>query len=405
MKKIISTLRYILALLLLPAGLLLPACKKTSNGGPSISQVRNYAASPKDTVVTVANPGQWVVIQGNNLGATQAIYFDGFAATFNNALQSNQMLLVQIPATLALGSVDSAKINTLRLITSSGQVVYKLAIVPPAPAITGISNEMAHAGDTVNIYGYNYFFVKSIVYAGNLQISNYKINSTGTAIHFTVPAGLSQAGPVIITTQSGADTTKYNVNDAITGMVSNFDNINNFDAGSSSGVLSNDPAVYPDGWGTYARMTFLLGPANDWGDGNPGRRTVLKPVQWVPVADVNDPTGSWAVKFEINVKNPWSAGCMFVQDWAWNHTCRFEPWKTAAGGVYTTLGWNTITLPLSTFKTKTNNADGTGDPAATVGGLIGNTGMDRLGFFFDNPTVNVNNFDIAIDNIRVVKIQ
>lgn len=412
MKKIISQ-SHILPLLLLGAGLLLQtACQKSGNGAPSISLVRNYAASPMDTVVTVANPGQWVVVQGNNLSNAQSVLFDGFPATLNNSLATNQSLVLQIPQGLALGSVDSGKINTIQVITKSGQVTFKLSIVPPAPVILSISNEMAHPGDTVVIFGYNYFFIKSITYPGNLNITNYGVNATGTEIALVIPAGLSQAGPVILTTQSGADTTIYNVNDPVTGILSNFDNINNFNPYSSSSVVTNDPVAYPDGLGNYAHMTFALTPAGDWGDGNSGRRTILNTVQWVPVANTNDPVGNWAVKFEINVKNPWSAGCLFVQDWGWNHTCRFEPWKTAPGGVFTTHGWETITLPLSNFLTKINNVDGTGSPATTVANLLtsdnvstGATGAAPLAFLFDNPLVAVDNFDIAIDNIRIVKIR
>ncbi len=413
MKKIINQTSYSgLLLLLLPVLLLPVACKKNSSGAPSISQVRNYGPSPKDTVVTVANPGQWVVVQGNNFNNTQSVLFDGFAATFNNALQTNQMMVVQIPPSLALGSVDSGKINTLIVTTTAGAVTYKLSIVPPAPVINSISNEMAHAGDTVDIYGYNYFFIKSITYPGNLNITNYKVNATGTTIHFTVPAGLTQAGPVIISTQSGADTTKYNVNDPSTGMLSNFDNINNFNIYSSTSVVTNDVVAYPDGWGNYARMAFPVGPAYDWNDGSTGRRTVLYTAQWVPVGNANDPVGNWAVKFEFKVINPWSAGCIFVEEWGWSHTCRYEPWKTAPGGVFTTAGWQTVTLPLSNFLTKINGVDGTGTAATTVANLLtsdgvstGSTGASQLVFLFDNPLVQVNNFDIAIDNIRIVKIR
>ena len=101
---------------------------------------------------------------------------------------------------------------------------------------------------------------------------------------------------------------------------------------------------------------------------------------------------------------------MFLHDWSWGNTCRYEPWKSAATGAYQTTGWVTVTLPLSSFKSKpstgpTAGIDGTGDAKATVGELIGSSGNDRLGFFFDNALTPVINFDVAIDNIRVVKIK
>jgi len=392
------------------------SCKKSnSSGPPSITGFRLYKPKgldsiiSKDSAINAIRPGDYIVIQGKNLNNMQAVYFDGFAATFNPTFSSPDNFVVQVPSNIPFASIPAADFNTVKLITTGGSTTLSFPIAAPVPVISSISNEMPNPGDKITLYGNGLFAITSLTLPGNIQVPATSITSDagGGFSTFQLPAGFTnQSGPISVTTKYGTTKSIAMLND-FADVVCNFDDKNINDPYNSTATITGDATLYPGNHGNYARMTFPSMAAGDWGDGGPGRRIVLNYFQWLPVANVNDPTTSWAVKFEIYVKNPWVGGCLFVQDWSWNHTCRYEPFLPS--GSYQTAGWTTVTLPLSNFKSKPSTGptayiDGTGDPYPTVAGLIGATGNDRLGFFLDNSLVPVANFDIAIDNIRIVKI-
>ena len=53
---------------------------------PVITEIRNYAASPNDTLVDKIVPGQWIVIHGKNLKDAKQISFNGSSANFDHGL-------------------------------------------------------------------------------------------------------------------------------------------------------------------------------------------------------------------------------------------------------------------------------------------------------------------------------
>src|ERR1700722_3403686 len=200
------------ALLIVTAG-----CKKTGSNPPVIKSIRNYAASPGDSLVSAIGPGQWVVITGYNLTGAVNIYFDGVASSFNDALFSDTSAVVLIPSVIAFPSVAAKELNTIQYVTTHGQTTFSFSILPPAPTITSVSNENANPGDTVTIYGLNFFFVSDLNFAGT-AITSYTAAGDGTSVTFILPT-LSQSGPASITTKSGSFTTLYNVNDVETNML------------------------------------------------------------------------------------------------------------------------------------------------------------------------------------------
>ena len=79
--------------------LIMSACKKNNiEQNPVITRVVNYAASPKDTVVHTVVAGQWVVVQGRNLGRVTQVTFNGVPATINQALGTDNSIVIQIPS-------------------------------------------------------------------------------------------------------------------------------------------------------------------------------------------------------------------------------------------------------------------------------------------------------------------
>jgi hypothetical protein len=399
----------LIALLLLVAAMGTQyACKKsTSEAAPVITGLRASSPAPYDSSLTMAGPGQVVVIQGSGLAAAKQILFNGYSATFNSALFANNTIIVQIPANMPFASLDPKQLNTVKVITPYGQAVYTFPIIPSAATITGMSNENALAGDRVTIYGSSFFFVEKVVFPGGIEVTtNLSANNTGNELQVTVPAGITKSGPIMVKTIYGSTTSILLFNDLVTGVLHNSDNVSNFSWGCD---VVSDPSLFPGGHGTYNRMTFsgVNGGDGAWWSG--GRSLNTNGAQWVPSANLADPLASYALKFEIYLKQPWSAGKFFiVKDYNWTCLALYSPWLNADGSTtaYTTNGWRTVTIPLTEFRTKKDNNDGTGDSAPSLKTLVGDNGAGGLDIMFiNNGTAAVENFDAAIDNVRIVKIQ
>jgi hypothetical protein len=408
MKKLLKHVNSCLLLILLAAGILTQqSCKKdsssSSTGTPVITSIRNYVAHPGDSVLTKVGTGLWVVISGRNLKGALQINFDGTAASFNDAWFSDTSAIVLIPAVIAFPLVPAKQLNTIQYITTHGQTTFSFPINPLAPQITSISDEDAPAGDSVKIYGFNFFLIKSVTFGGK-TITNYTSSSDGTTITLNVPPGIPQTGgPVSVITKSGGDTTVYNVEDFVDGVFQNWDNINTYPWGSNTDNSSTD---YPGNTGSYNVLTATNLSANDFAWYNGGRGVNMGASQWVPIADIDSSLSSYAVKFEISIpkSTPWSGGSIYVAaNGSFTYIARYRPWINAAGTItpFSTTGWITVTVPLSSFLT--NN--GTGTPVGSITDLVGasgNTGMNV--WYINDGLTSIAAFTMAIDNIRVVKI-
>jgi hypothetical protein len=403
MKKIFNkSVYYILPLCLGVLFIALPGCRKETSNAPVITGVRNYVASPEDTVMQSLIPGQWVVLLGHNLkGATQ-IYFNGVPAFYNSALFSDTSAAVQVPSVIPFPSVAADELNTIRYVTPNGSTTFTFNIVAPPPSITSISNENANAGDSVRVYGLNFFFIKSITFAGS-AVSSWKESNDGTSVGFIVPS-LSQSAPLVITTESGTASTVYNMNDVTTGALCNFDNVNTYSWGATG--TSDNNSQFMGNRGFYAILQNGSLKANEWSWWNGGRSINTNGVQWVPADSMNVPIGDYAFKFEINAPEAWNGGSIFViKDYSTAYVGRYEPWKDAEGNgfSFSTKGWQTVTIPLSMFLT--NN--GTGTAAASLTQLLGSSGSGSVNIWLINnsPAATATGTNAAFDNLRVVKIK
>ncbi|WP_439696816.1 glycan-binding surface protein [Mucilaginibacter sp. AW1-7] len=406
MKKLIYHIKGCLVLALLAAVVVMqPGCKKDaspSKGTPVITAIRNYVAHPGDSLLSSVGTGQWVVISGKNLKGALAINFDGVKGSFNDAWFSDTSAIVLIPAVIAFPSVPSDKLNTIQYVTNHGQTTFSFPIVAPAPTITGVSNEDANPGDSVKINGLSFFFIKSVTYAG-INITSYKSSNDGTSISLAVPAGVTQTGGIVsVTTKSGSATSVYKVHDFVTGVLNNYDNVNNFSWGSGT---SNSSAAYPGNNGYYGLLQSTNISAGDGSWWNGGRSINTNGAQWVPKTSLKDTVDHYALKFEVSVTTPWSAGAIqIVKDYSWTYSAIYRPWKNANGSTmqFTTKGWQTVTIPLSEFRT--NN--GTGNPPGSLTDLLGAEGAGAINVTFINDgTTTIKTSEIAVDNIRVVRIK
>jgi len=378
------------------------ACKKeVTEGAPVITSVRNYAASPADTLVNGITTGQWVVLIGHNLKNAVQISFNGIPATINSTMFSDTSATVLVPAVIPFPSVSPADLNTIRYVTREGATTFTFDIVAPPPTITSISNENANEGDSVYIYGLNLFFISEISFAGT-SITQYATASDGTSIGFVLPA-LTESGPVVVTTKSGRVTTPFNVNDATTGVLCDFDKINTFSWGTG---IDNSSASFPGNRGNYAVLSNGILPAGDgtwWG----WQRSInTNDVQWVPADSLSLSLDEYAIKFEISVPSTWTGTSIYIiKGYSFDYMARYEPWQGANGTVspFITKGWRTVTIPLSMFRSN----DGKGSAAASLTALLGTSGNGAVNIQTKNfsASPSASGLQAAIDNIRVVKIK
>jgi hypothetical protein len=389
--------------------LLFSACKKTGSSGPVLTGVRYYAASPDDTAMANLTPtGQWVVLEGNNLKNAVQILIDGVQVSFNPALFSDTSAVVQIPIVIPFNSVAAGDLNTIKYITTGGSTTFKFSIVVPPPAITGISDEMANPGDSVWIYGANFFLISDISFAG-APVTSYNVSEDGTSLAFIVPQ-LSAGGPLSITTKSGTTATPFNVDDVTTGVLCNFDNVSTYQYWSAS--VDNSSSTFPGNTGNYAILNTngpLSNSDGSWWNG--GRSINCNSAQWVPVSNLNDPLANWALKFEVSVPGAWNGTSIFLtRNGDWTYLARYEPWKGSTGATspFKTDGWRTVTIPLTQFLTKPDNGnDGTGLMAPDLTTLVGSSGSGSINVYVmnDGPGPAATGLVVAIDNFRVVKIK
>ena len=385
------------------------ACKKNNDEAPVITGLRASAPAPNDSTLTKAGPGQVVVIQGANLMTATQILFNGYPAPFNPALFANNTIIVAIPADMPFAKLNPDDLNTVKVITPDGEAVYNFPIIPSAATISAMSNEDALPGDRVTIYGSNFFFVKKVVFPGGIEVTaNLTANDAGNQLQVTVPNNVTTGGPITVQTLYGTVTSMLRFNDLTTGVLHNSDNASNFVWGCN---VITDASLFPGGRGTYNQMSFSGVGGNDYSWWNGGRSLHTTSVQWIPVANINDPLEKYALKFEINLKIPWGAGkLLIIKDGNFDtYQSLFAPWLNADGSTttFTTNGWQTVTIPLTSFKAK----DGSGNYAMgavvpSLKTLVGNSGAGALDInFLNTGSTAIANFDMAIDNIRIVRTQ
>ncbi len=400
--------RKLFILLLVSCCLFQVACKKeSSTGSPSITGIR--AITP-DSSITAALPGQIVVIQGANLASATAISFNGFPASFNSGLFSNSNLVVRVPA-ISWDSIPSGKLNTVDVQTAGGTATYKFTITPPAPNITSVSNENALAGETITINGTDFYGVTKVIFPGGIAGTN--LVSTGTtSITVTVPNGITTADSLTLTGAYGTGASKFVFDNYLspgTGFLANFEDGNPYFGWQWwGGIKEKDASAYPNSTGNYVRIhpsgAINAGDASWYAD---NRAVMVAGSPWVSSANLSDPIGNYALKFEIYVKIPWTNGSLMIAPAGnFNFLARYAPWEKTGTGSFVTNGWQTVTIPLTSFLSGSGSYNASGKPAANIPALTGGTNAAAIQIMLYNDSATpLAAFDAAIDNVRIVKVQ
>jgi hypothetical protein len=363
-------------------------------GAPTIAAISNV----------FANPGDSVFLLGANLVLVQSFSYAGSNITsFKSNLDGT-----------ALGFLMPAQQPTdqILLTTKGGSVAFK---IEATPTITGVTNENVAAGDSVYVYGTYLKSIETFTFGG-ASITSSVSSADGSSVGFVMPSG-STGGPVSITTPFGTATTVFNVKDVKTGNLANFEGGNGWQWWGGSSLKSGDPssswpAYIADFPGNPTHFQVLKTKPLSKGEGNTWSSYAVRVAsgQWIPAANLSDPISDWALKFEVNIKEPWNGGTINIQSTDGKYIARWEPWQVSATttAAIKTKGWTTITIPFSMFKAKDATlGDGKGVSISTFTELLGTSGKSECLAFIknysdsDTPT----GFYGAFDNFRVVKIK
>jgi len=171
-------------------------------------------------------------------------------------------------------------------------------------------------------------------------------------------------------------------------------------------------ANYPGATGAVAvlqqgsPMSANAGPTSQ---GNPGLLQ-LNPTPWVSNTSLS--INNYALKFEYLVKSTWSAGQIWIAVGGWygwsSYTARFAPWESAPGGKLQPSGWQTATIPLTEFHKGNEFWQTSYKTSGAIATKFSDFPTTEVGFLIANDlpaAVPVNSVNIAIDNVRIVKIQ
>lgn len=364
---------------------------------PTISSVSDVFAAPGDSVYIYGS--DLVLVQDFEYGGTKITSFN--YSTYGNALG------FLMPATTPT--------KLIKITTKSGTVIDT---INAKPIITSISNTNANLGDSVYVYGAYLKTVQSISFGG-ATITDFTEGPRGYYVKFLAPASNSySSGPVTIVTSYGTVSTAYKVNtqNGVTeGLLANFEWGDNFGyhwwgdislafspVADFNGSMGTNNSMY-----IYFNSPVLAGGASAYaplGNSNTGNH-------WVPVANLTDPPSRWALQFEISVAKPWNGGTLYIRtEFAGDtYVARFEPWKIPGSNktvAFKTKGWQTVTIPLTDFRSKVTNL-GDGESITQIIQLLGPTGANSYNMTLKNfgTSQTATGFYAAIDNIRCVKIK
>jgi hypothetical protein len=182
------TKKFIIPILIIVAAIQF-GCKKNESGPPVITGIRLIDSALRDSLFTEAVPGTEIVIEGQNLGGLQSVYFNDTSAYFNPVYVTNSHAIVVIPATAQTIATNPSVPSQLKYITGHGTATYSFTLYLPPPVITSIS--FNNTGTVVYINGSNFEGLKKITFpvAGADTALLDTVNTTFTQIAAVIPPG------------------------------------------------------------------------------------------------------------------------------------------------------------------------------------------------------------------------
>jgi len=398
--------------------------KVVTDHGTATYDFTLYLEPPVINSISFDNSGTMVTINGTNFQGIQKITFPVPGADTALSYSVNKEF-TQIIAAIPPGTPAN---DSIRVYATYGIAAYAY---PPPMAITSVSNENGAPGTTITINGTNFIGLNEVIFPGNVTstaITPVDVNQ----FQVVVPQGIATAGNLTVsgvlgTTVSASPYATY-IPHPSPGYISTFDdqwNTNNtgfvgWTGGYADAATAEQKYHGATGGVAVLQQGVQMGAnAGPTSQGNPGLLQ-LNDVPWV--ANTNQSINGYALKFELYVASPWTAGELWIAvgDWyTWKdvtvngvnyngYTARFAPWETAPGGKYQPSGWVTITIPLTQFITGNQFYQTSWNASGSPAKKFSDYATTGLGFMIANDQPNVvpaNTINVAIDNVRIEKVQ
>jgi hypothetical protein len=342
--------------------------------GPSITIV--------DPVFTSFSPASQkansdIIITGTDLDlVTDVKFFGGIKGTIGT--RTDTQLTVKVPVGAKTGKITLVTKNSSEILSSTD-----ITILANLPVIDSFTEPKGTPGQILTINGTNMLLIKELIFPGNIYATAFGAK-TDTKIEVYVPMAVTRGnGFIKMTTYEGEEgllpEVYFGSIDPVLNQTLCFFDFNGTGKDSwwgnaiGSGKVTDAPNS-ADGT-PFWRINGMSG--SGWYDGLFFRNGSNNFV----TTGVNATT--WAVRFDVNILEPITQGTLKIHFGSYDY--EFKPWNGVAGG-YKTVGWITVTCPLSGFK---NGSTILTDPS--VGG-------SEFGMIWSSGTsVKVN---MMIDNIR-----
>lgn len=386
--------------------------KVVTDHGTATYSFSLYLPPPTITALLFDDAGTHVAIVGTNLLGASKITFPGGLTSPSFTINSSSIITATIPP-------GSTLQDSIRVYCTFGTAAYSY---PPPMTITSVSNENAVAGTTLTINGTNFVGITQVTFPGGIAGTNLQKVSI-SQLTVTVPAGITAGDSLRVTGTLGTTASPFvydNWLSPTTGFLANFDGTtsqwsppaNNPYFGWSQqgwvGTFVTNSTTFPNGTGYCVEINPASAKAagdNSWYQDN--NSIITNTATWV--TNSSAPIGNYALKFEINVTN-WTAGAIWVGTSFpnWSYLATYAPWKTTTGGSYSSTGWVTVTIPLTSFLAATNNVyTSTGSTPPDIPTLIGGGGGLLMLMYANDGTTTIpaNSFTIGIDNVRIVPVK
>jgi len=189
------------------------SCDNDDNDGlPVIHQVRTTDPELKDSTFVKANPGQMLLVEGENLGSVRKIYINGQDVEFNPNYVTSKTIIVIIPAELILTGTNPELPKEIRVETKAGSASYTFHVLSPAPSISRLQVIYpVNPGDVVAVFGENFYEIEKIMLEGqdddgeptgvDVEVVQYEYSNK--VIGYVLPAGAADKGEVVVYCAAG----------------------------------------------------------------------------------------------------------------------------------------------------------------------------------------------------------
>ena len=374
-------------------------------------------SQPSISSISLDSTGTVVTINGDNFAGVKKITFPVPGNDTALSYKVNKTF-TQIVAKIPPGVPFT---DSLRVFATFGTAAYTF---PPPMIISSVSNENGVAGSTLLLNGLNFIGVDHVVFPGGIEGINLQTVSVNQ-LSVVVPPGITAPDSLRISGALGAATAPQTFDSYLAapspGYLSTFEQqwaSDNTSFVGWTGGYADQPTTttkYPGGTGASGVIIqgSPMGANQNAGSQGNGGLLQLNDVPWV--ANTALSVTNYALKFEVYVSSPWSAGEIWISVGGWydwtHYTARYAPWSDpdlAPNGVFKPSGWVTATIPLPQLITGNDFSKTVWSESGSPAKVFSDYPSAALGFLVMNDQatpVPANAINVAIDNIRIVKVK